>query len=1077
MSMDRIENAPASSYELAYGSGSRAGKGLGTPPKDPRNGALVTLRANAERLELALRATEDGVWDRDLASGKVYVSPRWRELLGYEADEFPDATGQFESHLHPEDRARAAGAMRRHLESREPYRVELRLRTKSGNYRWFQSRGQATWDADGKPVRITGALRDITADRELRESLTRLQDLYAALQRTNRTIVRIVEPVALFKEVCRIAVEHGHFGLAWIGTIGDPDGHIDLAASHSSARNVLRGSSLPLFDYASKSCKVTAEAIRTGRYQVVNDLLADVRLADCTDIAMQGDIRSMASLPLHEAGRVVGVLNLYGHATDFFSDPLVALLREMAMDVSFALDNIRRRREHGAADAALRNSEENFRQLAANIPHIFWIAEARSKRVIYVSPAYETIFGRPGDELTQGNFDWVEAVHPADRARVRAAYQDGEGEAEFNEEYRIVRPDGSYRWLHARAFPVSSETGETTRIAGIVRDITEQRELESRLDHLVNFDSLTGLPNRLLFHDRLKQTLAQVERASGIAAVMLVDLDHFKLLNETLGRAAGDVLLQEAALRLSRVAGVAHTVARLGADEFALTIPDLSAGEDAGPVAQQIMAAFEQPFEIAGNETFVNVSVGIAMYPADGVNADALLRDADIAMYRAKELGRGRFQFYAAEMNARSVERLTMSKHLRRALERKEFSVCYQPKVELSSGAITGFEALLRWNNPELGETLPAVFVPMLEENGQIVPVGAWILDCACEQIRSWMDRGITPVPIAVNVSERQLLQPDFEASIKAIIDRHRVEPRMIELEMTESVLIQHQDRVVVVLRNLKLMGIRLAIDDFGTGYSSLSYLRRFPLNTLKIDRSFVVDLIKNGDAALITQAVIAMALKLRLRVVAEGVENQAQLAFLAACGCDEIQGFYFSPPVAADESTRMLVNQRKLALPASDGKDDARTLLLVDDEVHILAALKRVLRRDGYRILTATSAAEGLELLACNKVAVVMSDQRMPGLSGVDFLRQVADLYPDTVRMMLSGYTDFSSITGAINRGAIFKFLSKPWDDKQLRDTVGEAFRRHGNGGEGERRKKDRRSFDAGALPSSQPVEARSNA
>jgi diguanylate cyclase (GGDEF)-like protein len=456
------------------------------------------------------------------------------------------------------------------------------------------------------------------------------------------------------------------------------------------------------------------------------------------------------------------------------------------------------------------------------------------------------------------------------------------------------------------------------RVTGIAQDITDRRDYEARLRHLAHFDGLTGLPNRLLFHDRLKQTLAHAERIGGAIAVMFADVDHFQLINDTLGHAAGDLLLQEVAQRLSRVVRPIDTVARLSGDEFALTLSDLAAAEDAVPVAQQVMAAFEQPFEINGNEVFVTLSMGIASYPADSANCDALLRNADIAMYRAKEVGRGTFQFYAAEMNARSLEHLNLGNHLRRALERDEFSLQYQPKAELATGAITGVEALLRWNSPDLGDVSPARFVPILEESGLIVPVCEWILKSACLQIRAWLEQGIAPVPIAVNLSGRQLQQADLDVRIKAILDEHGVDARLIEVEVAEGVLMQHTERITAILGNLKAMGIRPAIDDFGTGHSSLSYLKSFPLDTLKIDRSFVKDVIMDVDAALITKAVISMAGSLRLRVVAEGVETRAQLAFLASCGCDEIQGYYFSPPLSVNDCTQMLIDQRKLALPAS---------------------------------------------------------------------------------------------------------------------------------------------------------------
>jgi diguanylate cyclase (GGDEF)-like protein/PAS domain S-box-containing protein len=1050
--MDRFDNLDRDyARNSEFASGARrtpvAGDASGTFDEDGTH-ALGSHYASDGRFELVVQATEDGFWDRNLITGVTYISPRLRELLGYPAQELADADrqnadGQIEQHLHPEDRARVSIALLGHLETHSPYRIEYRLRTTAGNYRWFDARGQATWDPHGKPIRFTGSLRDITAHKETQIELEWQQNYYAALQRTTQTIAQIRERDALLQAICRIAVEHGHVSLAWIGLTDKQSGRIDPVAGQGSAQNMLHGLGLPVYRYTSAHCKVTAAAIHTGVHQVANDFLGDPRLTDGNSIAMETGIRAMASFPLREGERVVGMFNLYGDEAGFFSEPLIALMHEIAMDVSFALDNIRRERDHRAAERALRVSEEQFRQLASNIPDVFWVADAQDNRLLYVSPAFERIWGLPADGLDGSNFDWMDAVHPADQARVRANYERGPL-TKFDEEYRVARPDGSIRWVHARAFPVADMSGKVVRITGIAQDITERRDYEARLRHLAHFDGLTGLPNRLLFHDRMKQTLAHVERVGGTVAVMFAGIDHFKLVNDTLGHAAGDLLLQAVAMRLSHIVRPIDTVARLGGDEFALMLCDLAAAEDAVPVAQQIMAAFEQPFNIDGSEVFVTLSIGIASYPVDSANADALLRNADIAMYRAKEVGRGSFQFYAAEMNARSLERLNLSNHLRRALERKEFFLEYQPKADLATGTITGVEVLLRWNSPELGAVVPGRFIQILEESGHILPVGEWVMESACRQIRAWMDKGIVPVPIAVNLSGRQLRRKGLDVHIKSILDKHGVDPRLIELEVTESVLMQRSDDVSAVLGSLKAMGIRLAIDDFGTGRSSLSYLKSFPLDTLKIDRSFIKDVIADGDAALIARAVISMAGNLRLRVVAEGVESQAQLAFLASCGCDEIQGNYFSPPVSADDCTRMLADQRKLALPASGANDGRRTLLLVDDETRILSALKRVLRRDNYHILTAASAAEGLELLACNRIAVVVTDQRMPEMAGAEFLRRVKDLYPDTVRIMLSGYMDFHSIAEAINQGAVYKFLTKPWDDQQLRANIGEAFRHH---------------------------------
>jgi diguanylate cyclase (GGDEF)-like protein len=451
---------------------------------------------------------------------------------------------------------------------------------------------------------------------------------------------------------------------------------------------------------------------------------------------------------------------------------------------------------------------------------------------------------------------------------------------------------------------------------GVVQDITARKEAEEQLLRLAHYDKLTQLPNRTLFHDRLLQSLAHSRHAGRAAGVIFIDLDHFKLINDTLGHPAGDQLLQQVAHRLQNALRTGDTVGRLGGDEFAVVLSDMSAAGDAGVMAQKLMTALGQPFILDGREVFVNASAGVSLFPSDSEDPDALLKYADAAMYRAKELGRGNYQFYKSEMNARSLERLSLEGHLRRALERNEFLLHYQPKIDLASGNITGVEALLRWIHPELGLVSPASFVPILEDNGLIVQVGEWVLGEACRQIKAWSADGAAKgIPVAVNLSGRQLQQADLDRCIERIVSDAGVDPRLIELEITESMLMRNPEQAIGILRYLKSLGMCLAMDDFGTGYSSLSYLKRFPVDRLKIDGEFVRDIASDPDDAAIAHSIIAMGHSLELTVIAEGVETAEQLAFLRKAGCDEAQGYYFSRPVPADEILRFLA--RVKAAPA----------------------------------------------------------------------------------------------------------------------------------------------------------------
>jgi diguanylate cyclase (GGDEF)-like protein len=482
------------------------------------------------------------------------------------------------------------------------------------------------------------------------------------------------------------------------------------------------------------------------------------------------------------------------------------------------------------------------------------------------------------------------------------------GEGVYQVDHRVVRADGALRWVHERAEVVRDAAGKPARLVGVVQDITARKEAEEQLLHLAHYDKLTELPNRTLFHDRLLQSLAHSRHAGRAAAVIFVDLDHFKLINDTLGHPAGDQLLKQVAHRLQEALRTGDTVGRLGGDEFAVVLSDMFAASDADVVAQKLMSALAQPFILDGREVFVNASAGITLFPTDSEDPDTLLKYADAAMYRAKELGRGNYQFYRSEMNARSLERMSLEGHLRRALERDEFLLHYQPKVDLGSGAITRVEALLRWNHPDLGLVSPVRFVPILEDNGLIVQVGEWVLGEACRQLKAWRADGIgLRMSVAVNLSGRQLQQADLHRCIERIVSGSGVDPRLIELEITESMLMRNPEHAIGILRYLKNLGMCLSMDDFGTGYSSLSYLKRFPVDRLKIDRSFVRDIASDRDDAAISQSIIAMGHSLDLKVTAEGVETAEQLAFLKKASCDEAQGYYFSKPISAEEIPRLV--------------------------------------------------------------------------------------------------------------------------------------------------------------------------
>ncbi|MBU1664295.1 MAG: EAL domain-containing protein, partial [Gammaproteobacteria bacterium] len=454
---------------------------------------------------------------------------------------------------------------------------------------------------------------------------------------------------------------------------------------------------------------------------------------------------------------------------------------------------------------------------------------------------------------------------------------------------------------------IRDQQGELRHYVALFTDISERKRNEEHIRHLAEHDSLTGLPNRALLQDRLLQAMARAERAGSRLALLYIDLDRFKLINDTLGHPVGDALLQEVAHRLQATVRVSDTVSRQGGDEFLVLLDEIESADDAARVAQKMLDLLAQPCWVAGHELTVTPSIGISLYPDDSTDMITLIKSADIAMYQVKEGGRNAYQFYTGDMNERASERLTLEHDLRRALERGEMLLHYQPKIELASGRIVGLEALLRWRHPRLGLVPPERFIAIAEDSGLIVPIGEGVLHEACRQSQAWRAAGLPAIAIAVNLSATQFRRAGLEDSLRDILAATGLPPRLLELELTESVVMNQADATVAILTRLHDMGVRLSIDDFGTGYSSLAYLKRFPIEKLKVDQSFMRDVAHDANDAAIVRAIIGLAHSLGLGVIAEGVETREQLDFLRSLGCEEAQGNYFSQPLSPSEIEPLL--------------------------------------------------------------------------------------------------------------------------------------------------------------------------
>lgn len=580
------------------------------------------------------------------------------------------------------------------------------------------------------------------------------------------------------------------------------------------------------------------------------------------------------------------------------------------------------------ASTAISEVQENQRRLS-NAQRIGemgdWEWDLRSQR-LRASDQATRIFGHDTGAAVLAPDVFFAGVHPEDANGLKqacdAAVAAGRG---FAIDHRILLPGGGLRHIHQQVEVIEIDPeGRALRLAGAVHDISRRKDAEEQIRRLAYFDPLTNLPNRLLFVEQLGKAMARAERQQTRVSVMFIDLDNFKRVNDTLGHNAGDELLRQVSARLSGLLR-AHdsvmrvssdgwdqptSIARLGGDEFIVQLTDMARLDDVATIARRLVDALNQPVTIGGTEVFVGGSVGVAMYPEDGKDIDTLLMNADTAMYRAKAAGRGGFQFYHRSMNDRALERLQMEMSLRRALERDEFLLHYQPRIDVVSGKIVGAEALIRWQHPERGLLPPAEFIPLVEDAGLVIPIGEWAIRTVCRQSAAWAAEGLVTVPVAVNLASTHLKERGLPGLVAQALDEHGVSAGCLEIEVTESILLADPELSVRIAQELSEMGVQLSIDDFGTGYSSLSYLKKLPIAALKIDRSFVRDLDVDPDDEVIVSAIIALAHSLKLKVVAEGVETESQLQYLQAMRCDEYQGYLSSRPVAPAEF-RCLLAQR----------------------------------------------------------------------------------------------------------------------------------------------------------------------
>ncbi|PKM44670.1 MAG: hypothetical protein CVV05_08920 [Gammaproteobacteria bacterium HGW-Gammaproteobacteria-1] len=874
--------------------------------------------------------------------------------------------------------------------------------------------------------RLTRSLTE--RNRELQQAelrSRRLSAFYATLSHTNTAIVRSATLAELLPRICAIAVENSGLKGAWIGFVDPATQLIRPLADNGMPAAYLADLHISLDPSVPQGQGPTATAIRQGDHYLCNDFLNNPQTVAWHERARAAGFLASAAFPLRQQGQVVGALNLYAGEKNLFSDDLVRLLDEMALDISFALDNFLREEQRRQAEETLARrshelrervkelrclldasevmarheltEDEMLRHIAAHIPPALQypdMAWARielegseytsvgdpsgtsisapimqqDRRIGTVEAGYRTpstsvrtdIFLPEEQTLLAMLADQIGHVHARRQAdeqlRMAAlvfdnsrelivitdadahivsvnraftkvtgygadevigqhirAIKSGRQEQPFYEElWRSVTETGYWQgelWNRRKSgelYPalasisaVHDAQGKVSCYISVSTDITEYKQAEDRIRYLAYYDPLTELPNRTLLRDRAEQALNQAERARAEAALLFLDLDHFKTINDSLGHLSGDALLQEVTQRIHAALRHTDTVGRLGGDEFLIVLSGSNAAS-AALVAHNLISRISQPIVTGGHTLTVTASIGIALYPTDGRDFDELHKNADIAMYKAKELGRNRYHFFTPELNNAAMERLTLENALRRALDNDQFTLHYQPQIDLASGQVIGVEALLRWTHPQLGAVSPARFIPVAEESGLIGRIGDWVLHEACRQNKAWQDEGLPPMVVAVNVSARQFSLGDIRTLVQQALDGSGLEAGYLEVEITESLLAQDMENTLAVLNHIRTLGVQIAVDDFGTGYSSLAYLKRFPLHKLKLDQSFVRDLVQDADDRAIASGVVNLGHSLGLVVIAEGVESEAQFDILRRLGCDEVQGYLFSRPLPA---------------------------------------------------------------------------------------------------------------------------------------------------------------------------------
>lgn len=751
-------------------------------------------------------------------------------------------------------------------------------------------------DEVGKLAQSFNRMLDTLSRSELQ--LGRINRLYAAWTECSEVIVRQKDELLLLNSICQILAQRVPFELVWVGVPGD-DGWVQPIARSGMSTAYLDMISVSMDVNLPEGQGPASSAIHAGAHKVFNQFLGNAN-AYWHNAAGQFNFNSVGAFPISRNGKVYGCIAVYSSELNFFSPELIGLMGGLADDITFTLDNLDREYQQRAAAIKLEQAATVFEFSKEGI-----IVTDADNKIVSVNRSFSEITGYSAEEVIGRNPNILSSGHQS-RDFYEHMWADIVETGSWQGEVWDRRKNGEVYPEALTIIRVKNAEGVVINHLAIFSDISERRLAQERIQQLAHYDVLTGLPNRVLFNDRLEQAMIAAQRNHSKISLLFLDIDRFKQINDTLGHGVGDQLLQSVGQRLLECVREQDTVSRQGGDEFIVVLSDAGA-EGAELVADKIMQHITQPYIIEQHDLRVTASIGIALYPDHAQDSESLIKYADVAMYQAKESGRNCYMRFESTMNASSYQRLQLETALRGALERDELRIFYQAQVNLSDGRVLGCEALVRWQHPSLGMLYPEKFIPLAEETGLIVAINYWVLEQAIKQCRAWRDAGFESLTMSVNLSALQFRQHNLLQQIHDLLQKYAVPASALDLELTEGILMQGVERTLATLHELAAMGVIISIDDFGTGYSSLSYLKRFPIQQLKIDQSFVRDVATDASDATMVRTIILMAHSLRLQVIAEGVETQEQVAFLRQCGCECAQGYYFSRPVAAAEFEKQL--------------------------------------------------------------------------------------------------------------------------------------------------------------------------